>query len=55
MFLWSLTFTWTRILTCTQTSRDIFDASEFSFPHLLQFVRLGMAYIVELADWVPQS
>lgn len=33
------------------TSRDTFDHDEFSFPHILQFVRLSMAFVVELSGW----
>lgn len=35
-----------------QTSRDVPEAPEFSFAHLLQFVRLSMSFVVELAGWV---
>lgn len=34
-----------------QTTKDVMDAPEFSFPHLLQFARISAAYVVELAGW----
>lgn len=33
------------------TTRDTFDHDEFSFSHLLKFVRLTSAFVVELAGW----
>ncbi|PWN51217.1 Zn-dependent exopeptidase [Violaceomyces palustris] len=33
------------------TSSDRFDIPEYSFPHLLQFVRLSTAFAVELGGW----
>lgn len=33
------------------TSQDVASAPEFSFPHLLRFVRLSMAFVVELSGW----
>ncbi|PWY97563.1 Zn-dependent exopeptidase [Testicularia cyperi] len=33
------------------TSQDTFDYPEFSFAHLMQFVRLSAAFVVELAGW----
>lgn len=33
------------------TTRDTFDHEEFSFEHLLKFVRLTSAFVVELAGW----
>lgn len=35
-----------------QTSLDRYDVPEFSFPHLLRFVKLSMAFVVELAEWM---
>lgn len=34
-----------------QTSLDRYDIPGFSFPHLLRFVKLSMAFVVELAEW----
>ncbi|CDS00794.1 hypothetical protein, partial [Sporisorium scitamineum] len=33
------------------TTRDTFDYPEFSFDHLMQFVRLSASFVVELAGW----
>ncbi|EST06621.1 Peptidase M28 [Kalmanozyma brasiliensis GHG001] len=33
------------------TTQDTFDHPEFSFAHLMQFVRLSAAFVVELAGW----
>lgn len=33
------------------TTQDTFDYPEFSFGHLMQFVRLSSAFVVELAGW----
>ncbi|KOS14148.1 bacterial leucyl aminopeptidase precursor [Malassezia pachydermatis] len=33
------------------TTRDVYTAPEYSFSHMLQFVRLSMAFAVELSGW----
>ncbi|WFD25455.1 bacterial leucyl aminopeptidase [Malassezia nana] len=33
------------------TSRDVWNAPEISFAHLLQFARLSLSFVVELAGW----
>ncbi|WFC98206.1 bacterial leucyl aminopeptidase [Malassezia yamatoensis] len=38
-------------LRLIHTSDDTMDAPEFSFPHMLRFVHLSVAYIIELGGW----